>query len=170
MAYLKDGEAPTTGKGSKLSPKMELFVQHFLVLNNASEAVRQAGYKTKVPHKFAAELMRHPLVKKTIEEAKEERRDRMELTADYLINKLIDIIDTDEEKTADKLRAIELAGKSLALWKERQEVSGPDGGAIEMQQKKIEEDVADFTSRIARLAKRGGKGEVVSFPDGAAES
>lgn len=156
MPYIKNPEdLPTKGKGSKLSTKMELFVQHYLITNNGSEAVRQAGYKTKNEHKMAAELMRHPLVRKAIEEGKEERRERMELSADYLINKLIDIIDTEEEKTADKLRAIELAGKSLALWKERQEVSGPDGGAIEMQQKKVEEDVADFTSRIQRLATRG---------------
>jgi hypothetical protein len=60
------------------------------------------------------------------------------------------------------LRAIELAGKSIALWKERQEISGPDGEAIKHEQH-IKESVADFTSRISSLAKRGGQTNVVEF-------
>jgi hypothetical protein len=94
------------------------------------------------------------------------RQEKSEVKAEYLISKLLEIIDDVEalEKTSDRLRAIELAGKAIALWKERQEVSGPDGGAIQHEQN-IKESVADFTSRISSLVKRNGTDNVVEFPE-----
>lgn len=165
MPYMrKDSDVPAKGKGSKLTEKMERFVEEYMIDLNASAAILRAGYKTRNQHKMGAELLRHPLVRERIDELKKDRSDRMELTGDYLINKLVTIIENEETRTADQLRAIELAGKSLALWKERQEITGADGGDIAIQQKKVEDDVADFTRRIARLADRGGKGEVAQFP------
>ena len=87
----------------------------------------------------------------------------MQFSADFLLTKLMTIITDDEVKTTDKLRAIELAGKSIALWKDRQEISGPDGEAIKMEQK-VKQDVADFTSRLSRLSTASGTGGVVEFP------
>lgn len=165
MAYLtpKNG-VPTKGKGSKPSAKMELFISEYLVDLNASEAVKRAGYKSKNPNKLGTELLRHPLIKPRIDEALANRMEQNEIKADYLINKLISIIENTESANPQAcLRAIELAGKSIALWKERQEVSGPDGGAIQMEQK-IREDVAAFTSSLTRLAERGREDEVLKFP------
>jgi len=156
MPYMKEGTTPPAkGKGSKLSPKMQLFIEEFMVDQNASAAVLRAGYKTRNQNRMASELMRHPLVAEEIERRMSEKQEKIELRADYLVNKLINIIEKDDEKTADQLRAIELAGKTLALWRERQEVTGADGEAIEMQQR-IREDVADFTSNLSRLIKREG--------------
>lgn len=164
MPYMrKDSEVPAKGKGSKLTDKMERFVEEYLVDLNASEAVLRAGYKTRNQHRMGAELLRHPLVKARVNELKEKRSERLELTADYLLNKLISIIEREGIKTADEIKAIELAGKSIALWKERQEISGPDGGAIETEQR-IKEDVSALTSGLARLAERSGKGGVSEFP------
>lgn len=166
MAYLEPGSTPPTkGKGSQLGAKMKIFVECFLAdpQRNASRAVLEAGYKTKNPNRMATELLRHPLVKQAIEDGDEARRERMEFSADFLLMKLMAIINDPDVKTNDILRAIELAGKSIALWKERQEISGPDGEAIKMEQK-VREDVADFTSKLSRLVADGGKGAVVGFP------
>lgn len=161
-----DGTArPTNGKGRKLTPKMREFIDLYMIHQNATKALELSSYKTKNPENMVAGLMRHPLIRAEIERRLAERSDKAELKAEYLINKLMRIIDNGEgaEKTADVLRAIELAGKSIALWKERQEISGPDGEAIKHEQK-IAENVADFTSRIASLAKRAGTDNVVEFP------
>lgn len=171
MAYMRKGQTPPEkGKGSTLSPKMRSFIDEYMVSQNASEAVLKAGYKTRNQNKMGAELLRHPLVSEEIERRMAEKQEKTELRADYLVNKLINIIENGEEKTSDVLRAIELAGKTLALWRERQEVSGPDGRAIELEEKKIEEDAADFTSRLSRLAKRAGAGGVSQFPKPTGES
>lgn len=97
----------------------------------------------------------------------------MEIKADYLINKLINIIEaTEDDNPQAALRAIELAGKSIALWKDRQEITGADGEAIRVQEQKIEREVNDFKSRISSIAERGGKNIVplVSVAGGSGKS
>jgi phage terminase small subunit len=166
MAYISDpNNVPKKGKGSKLTPKMERFVEEYLVDLNASAAVKRAEYKTNNAHKMGAQLLQHPLVKAKIEEKMNERRERMELTADYVITKLINIIESTETNNPQAaLRGLELAGKHLGLYKDRQEISGPDGDAIRVEEKKIDEDVADFQSKLARLTKRTGTNGVTEFP------
>lgn len=174
MAYLsiKDGRTESNAyTGRKLTPKMLSFVDAYLGAANfnALRAIELSDYNCKTKfsiHKTSAELMNHPLVKAEIDRRLLKREQKSEVKAEYLINKLIEIIDdlSASEKTADRLRAIELAGKAIALWKERQEVTGADGGAIQHEQH-VKESVADFTSRISSLVKRGGAGNVVDFPE-----
>lgn len=178
MAYLsiKNGrEVSKAYTGRKLTPKMLSFINAYFGLANfnALKAMELSDYKCTTrdsAHQTSAELMNHPLVKAEIDRRLEQREKKSEVKADYLISKLIEIIDAiDEEKTADRLRAIELAGKAIALWKDRQEVTGADGDAIRIEQE-VKENVADFTSRLSGLVKRAGTGNVVSFPERAGTS
>jgi len=172
MAYLSIKEGRTVSRantGRKLTPKMLSFINaYFGEANfNALKAIELSDYKCSTPgsaHQTSAELMNHPLVAAEIQKRLDARQHKSEIKAEYLLNKLIEIIDDGraEEKTADRLRAIELAGKAIALWKERQEVTGADGGAIQHEQH-IKESVADFTSRLSSLAKRAGTDNVVSI-------
>lgn len=150
---------PSEGtKGNKLTPKMRSFISEYMVDLNATQAVLRSDYSTNgqaQATRLAAELMAHPLIKEEIGRRLDKKDQRVEVRSEYLLNKLLNIIEDDTIKTQDKLRAIELAGKSIALWKERQEISGPDGGAIAHEQH-VKESVADFTSRISRLAQRNG--------------
>lgn len=174
MPYLSIKDGRTESKaytGRKLTPKMLSFIDAYFGAANFNQlkAIELSDYNCKTrysAHQTAAELMNHPLVKAEIDKRMAKRQERSEVKAEYLISKLIEIIEDAEasEKTADRLRAIELAGKAIALWKERQEVSGPDGGAIQHEQN-IKESVADFTSRISSLVKRTGTDNVVSFPE-----
>ena len=170
MTYLNsESEIPTSGKGSKIGAKMLRFVEEYMIDLNASAAVLRAGYKTRHKEKMATQLMQHPHVKREIANRVQERRERMELSADYVINKLIAIVEeTESGNPQAALRGLELLGKHLGLYRDRQEISGPDGNAIEMEQR-VKEDVADFTSSLTRLVERGGASTVVSFPDRKAE-
>lgn len=163
-------KVPAKGKGSKLTAKMQNFVDEYFVDFNGAAAVRRAGYKSSNPNKLAGKLLLHPLVAEAIAEKKKERQEKTELSAEYVIQKLIAISDKQEESNPNaSLRALELLGKHLGLYKDRQEISGPDGEAIQMEQK-VKQNVDEFTSRIARLAERGRKGSVVEFPNGRGES
>lgn len=164
MAYQKAPNAyPLKGGEKSLTHKQQMFVHCYLATMNASQAVLDAGYKTKNPNRIGTDLLRHPVVRRILDEEMAKRREKMEFSADFLLTKLMKIINDSETKTSDTLRAIELAGKSIALWKERQEISGPDGGAIEMEQR-LKEDVADFTSKLSRLAESAGAGTVAKLP------
>lgn len=172
MAYLK-GDAVSQGtKGKKLTPKMVSFIDaYFGAANfNAGKAYELSDYSSTTLNQAtintnAAELMAHPLVRKEIERRQALRTEKSEVKAEYLINKLMQIIEAEQERSPQSaLRAIELAGKSIALWKERQEITGADGEAIKHEQH-VKESVADFTSRISSLAKRNGTDNVVEFPE-----
>jgi phage terminase small subunit len=170
MPFQKYGEIKTKGKGSRLGAKQLLFVEAYCLpdsetFQNPHKSVLKAGYVTKNATQIGRDLMQHPLIMKEVKERMEARRERLELTADYVIHKLMNMIENDEEKMkhSDTIRALELLGKSLALWKERQEISGPDGKAIEMEQK-VKQDVNEFTSRIASLTARTGTSDISVFP------
>ena len=160
------------GKGKTLTPKMLEFIDLYMTHMNATKAMELSSYVTKNPTRHATELMQHPLVREEIQRRLDKRSEKAEVKAEYLIAKLMNIIETTQSDNPQAcLRAIELAGKSIALWKERQEISGPDGQAIRHEQQ-VKENVADFTSRIASLAKRNGTSEVLEFPqrDGASRA
>lgn len=167
----KDEPVPTTGRGSKLTPKMEAFVEEYMIDLNASQACKRAGYKTGNPSKLGTQLLNHPLVSQAIEARKADRRERRELTAEYVLEKLISLTERNEENNpAVAVRTLELLGRHLGLYKDRQEISGPDGEAIHVKEEQVKQNVADFTSKLASLASRNGKGSVVEFPNGRGES
>ena len=148
----KNDTPPSEGKGSKLTTKMELFVNEYFVDLNASAAVIRAGYKTSAPNRMAHKLMNHPLVAQAIEERKKERIKETELSAEYVITKLIAIADKQEDANPQAaIRSLELLGKTLALFKDRQELSGPDGEAIQMEQK-TKESADEFNRKLLSLA------------------
>lgn len=171
MPYLSVVEGrikPGNRKGRKLTPLMVSFIDQYMVTMNAAEAVRLSGYKVADAGRHAAELMQHPLIIEEIKQRMARRSEKSEVKAEYLIQKLMDIIEKEQEDNPQAaLRAIELAGKSIALWKERQEISGPDGEAIRHEQT-VKENATDFASRISRLSKRAGTdgSNVVAFPGG----
>ena len=167
MARLKkDSPIPEKGKGSKLNAKQTAFVDEFMVDLNATAAAERAGYTGNNLNRTATELLNHPLVNREINDRMAKKRERLEFSADYVIQKLINIVeDTETGNPQAALRGLELLGKHLGLYRDRQEVSGPDGAAIQYEQK-IKEDNIALESAIARLASRGGTGSVVEFPDG----
>lgn len=162
--YKKGYEPPASGRGSKLTAKQRRFVESYVLQHDKFQALEDAGYKTKNKKEMARALMAHPLVSKAIEEATEAKRVRNELSQDYVIQKLIDIVeDTETGNPQAALRGLELLGKHLGLYKERQEISGPDGEAIRMEQK-VKQDAADFSSRLSRLSRRNSEDGVAEFP------
>jgi len=124
---------------------------------NASKAAVRVGYKSNNPNRIGTELLHHPLVNKRINELMAEKKDKLEFSANYLLEKLMNIISDESVRTGDQIRAIELAGKSIALWKDRQEISGVDGEAIKMEQlQRVEEDIDEFTNQLQKLKRISG--------------
>lgn len=143
---------------------------------NAIKAYELSEYKSTTASKATitknvSEIMTNPLVVAEIKKRQAKRTQQSEVKAEYLIQKLMQIIEREEEQNPQAaLRAIELAGKSIALFKERQEISGVDGAAIQHEQH-VKESVADFTNKLESLARRNPSGDagegastVVEFP------
>lgn len=171
MAWNKDYVPPKKGKGAHLTDLQKRFIDEYMVDFVGADAVIRAGYKCSPQNakRQATELLNHPLVRRYIDERMAEKREKNELSADYVIQNLIEIAEhTKTGNPTAALRALELLGKNLGLFKERQEISGPDGEAIKMEQK-VKENVQDFTSKLARLAIVRGAGGMAESTDGSGE-
>ncbi len=111
---------------AELTGKMELFCNEYLIDFNATQAAIRAKYKENTAYAIGAENLRKPQIKKRISD----------LINDYLgtekdtlrikvIRELSDIAfsDTEEIKTNDKIKALELLGKFGVLWTEKIEIT-----------------------------------------------
>lgn len=115
-----------------LTAKQKAFVQEYLVDLNATQAARRAGYKNP---EIGRQLITNNNVSSAIQAALKAREKRTEVTQDYVIAKLREIVEKEasdgpdsELKYANKIRALELLGKHTGAF---------DGGAKEGQNEPV---------------------------------
>ena len=118
-----------------LTKKQKAFIQEYLVDLNATQAAIRAGYSIKTATKIASENLTKPDIQKAVQAALKAREKRTEVTQDYVIAKLREIVEKDasdgpdsELKYANKIRALELLGKHTGAF---------DGGAKEGQNEPV---------------------------------
>ena len=139
----------------KLTDKQTAFVREYLVDLNATQAAIRAGYSERTASRIGPQLLGKTWVREAIEKAQAQRARRVEVTQDYVLANLVEVVErtmqrapvldrkgeqvTDEEGRAvwtfdakGANRALELLGKHLGIFtdKVRAEVSGPDGGPV----------------------------------------
>ena len=139
----------------KLTDKQAAFVREYLVDLNATQAAIRAGYSERTASRIGPQLLGKNCVREAIEKAQAKRARRVEVTQDYVLSNLVEVVErtmqrapvtdrkgeqvTDEEGRAvwtcdakGANRALELLGKHLGIFtdKIRAEVSGPDGGPM----------------------------------------
>lgn len=155
-----------------LSPLAIRFVEEYLKdpTMNTTQCVIKAGYGTKYPNRIGFQLMENPGVRIAIDALRAQRTASSDVSKDFVLKGILKAIAMAEEsKNLNALlRGHELLARHLGMFIERTEISGPDGEAIRMEQK-TKQDVADFTSRMARLASIAGAGGVSKLPDGDSE-
>ena len=115
-----------------LTSKQKAFVQEYLIDLNATQAARRAGYKNP---EIGRQLITNHNVSSAIQAALKAREKRTEVTQDYVIAKLREIVEKDasdgpdsELKYANKIRALELLGKHTGAF---------DGGPKEGQNEPV---------------------------------
>lgn len=112
-----------------LTPKQERFIQEYLVDLNATKAAVRAGYKNP---EIGRQLIAKNNVYAAIQEAKDARSERTEITQDYVLNKLKEIAEKtasdcqySDLKYSSKIKALELLGKHVGVF-ERQDKDQAD--------------------------------------------
>lgn len=86
----------------KLTPKQERFVQEYLVDLNATAAAKRAGYSEKTAYSIGLENLNKPEIQSAIQEAKQARSQRTEITQDMVIQELAKLGFFDIRKLFDK--------------------------------------------------------------------
>ena len=123
----------------ELTPKQKRFVSEYLVDLNATQAAIRAGYSQKTANEQGARLLANASVRAAIAEAIEQREKRTQITQDYVLNGIKQLVDRciQAEPVRDKegnetgeyrfeafaaLKGYELLGKHLKLFTEKSEV------------------------------------------------
>lgn len=74
-----------------MTPKQEAFVREYLVDLNATAAAERAGYSRKTAYSIGQENLNKPEIAKSIQAAMDQRSERTELTADFVLNGIREI-------------------------------------------------------------------------------
>lgn len=113
----------------KLTPKQKLFVKEYLVDLNATKAAIRAGYRGKSTRFTAHKLLTKHHISIAIEAAKAARNERINIDADYVLRRLIEI---DEMNVSDIMNG-DFSIKPLSDWPEswRKTISSIDVSSIE---------------------------------------
>lgn len=80
---------------AKLTDKQELFAREFIKDLNATQAVIRAGFSEKSARNQAHRLMTNDDILTRIAELKSERNDRVQVDADYVLRRLVEIDEMD---------------------------------------------------------------------------
>lgn len=80
---------------ASLTPKQQRFVEEYLIDLNATQAAIRAGYSEKSAQEIGAENLSKPMVAKAIQESLQERKERVQIDADYVLKRLVEIDQMD---------------------------------------------------------------------------
>ena len=104
-----------------LTWKQERFVSEYLLSGNAAEAVRRAGYQTRYPSEIGYGLKRHPKVRAALIEAQEARARRLEIQADLVASKYVELMERALEKDFETaLQALNQLCQRLRIFERHQ--------------------------------------------------
>ena len=127
-----------------MTDKQKRFITEYLIDLSATQAAIRAGYSAKTAYSIGQRLLKNVEVKEAINSAIKEREARTEITADYVLTNLREIVErcmqkqpvftkgeqaTDEQgrnvwtfNARDAIKALELLGKNLGLFIDKTEI------------------------------------------------
>ncbi len=163
-----------------LTPKQERFVEEYLVDLNATQAAIRAGYSEKTAAEQGYENLRKPQVAEAIQEAMKARSERTEIDQDWVLNNLRSVAErcmqakpvTDrngepvlaENADGDRVpaytfnamganRSLELLGRHLAIFTDKHELTGKDGGPIATKEVSDKQKAMIIAAALAKVAR-----------------
>ena len=103
---------------SKLTDKQKIFCKEYIIDFNATRAAEAAGYSKKTAYASGAENLRKPQIQEEIARLTKGRNERLEVTADRVVQELAKIgfnqegiADAFELEAKDKLKALEMLAR-----------------------------------------------------------
>lgn len=141
----------------KLTDKQAAFVREYLVDLNATQAAIRAGYSERTAYSVGQRLLKKVEIQRAVAAAQAKRAQRVEVTQDYVISNLVEIVERSmqrapvtnrkgeqikdskgrdvwcfDAKAANK--ALELLGKHLGLFSDRVQTEVSGGLSITWEQ------------------------------------
>lgn len=134
---------------AELTPKQKMFVKEYLCDLNATQAAIRAGYSEKTAEVIGFENLRKPKIAAAIQLAMNERSEKVELDAQWVLERLkevaercmqaVPVLDREGNETGEYRfdssganRSLELIGRHLAMFTDKVEATGKDGQPLKI--------------------------------------
>lgn len=138
-----------------LTHRQRAFAFEYVVDFKGKEAAIRAGYAPKYADRQAYLNLHHKGIVQFIEHLTMSKAAKMTaITPDYIISRITAIINDSEAKDGDKLRGLEMLARHLGMFIDKTEITGKDGGAIEVEQRRVEEESNSFLHQLKQLKDR----------------
>ena len=126
------------GNGRKLTFKQNEFCKWYVLLKNATEAAKRAGYSEKTAFQIGAENLKKPKIQYEIEIRKLPLQERFALEVEASIRTLVEIRDNPEVNSSSRITAAaDLMDRAGTKAVEKQEVE--------------QRNIIDVTGELAKL-------------------
>ncbi len=137
-----------------LTPRQYAFCREYVVDHNGSAAAIRAGYSPKNADRQAYLLQMNVGVRAMIDHLTLSAQAKaFTINPEWVTQKTVEIVQS-AERPSDQMRALELLAKILGMLKDRTEISGPDGEAIRVEQRKIEQDAAELIHILNQISEK----------------
>ena len=104
--------------------KQELFIQEYIKTGNATSSAIKAGYSKRTAKSIGQRLLTFVDIKKRIEELSQKIANNNIMTARERQEYLTKLINSDDVKVSDKLKAVDLLNKMTGEYIQKVEVNG----------------------------------------------
>lgn len=78
-----------------LTDKQERFIKEYLIDLNATQAAKRAGYSEKTAQEIGSQNLSKVIIQTAIQKAQRERHERLQIDADYVLNRHVEIDQMD---------------------------------------------------------------------------
>ena len=149
-----------------MTQRQRQFAELYAIDGNGTQAAIGAGYSAKAARGQGARLLAKADVRRHIEQTRAHIAEDNKLTAETVIDALREL-SVNAEKESDRIRALELLGKYLALFTDRSQVSAD----IEVSSVDAPPRPASYSEWLAATGARagapehGGAGDPAAAPD-----
>lgn len=151
--------------GNALTFRQRRFCEEYAVDFNGKAAAIRAGYSPTYADRQAYQLLLNQGINKYIEHLTASAAAKiMSVDPDYIVQGIMKIIGKEEGKDGDKLRGYELLARILGMFVDKHEITGKDGGAIELEQRRIEEETSHVLTLLNQMRKRDKKEVTIIDP------
>ncbi len=123
-------------KKPKLTNKQAKFVEEYLVDLNATQAAIRAGYSKKTARAMGTENLAKPAIAQEISKHALKATENVELTVETVLKNIAAMHEmaATEKHFGGMGKALELQAKYLKMLTDRTELTGKNGGAIEISE------------------------------------
>ena len=134
---------------ANLTPKQQRFVEEYLIDLNATQAAIRAGYSEKTAKEIGAENLTKPNIAQAIKEAQAKLSNKAQLTVEMVVNGLLREAQDYAEGSTQSARVSAWAhlGKHLGMFKDKVEMTGANGGPIDLSLKVVFEDDGEASTK-----------------------